>query len=419
MTSGNFRNTLISSIIVERDERQRKELVKIDELAESIGRLGLINPIVITQDGVLVAGERRLTACRSLGWTHIPTQSTEDLTEYELQAIELEENIKRVDLTWQEEVEALAKFHKLKSTNEEGWTQADTAEALGCSRSDVAKKLSVAAELTNEVVAKADRLSAAANIVQRNTERRKTAALAKVEAVLPQPEAPAITIPLLNTSFHDWQPTYDGPKFNLIHCDFPYGINAASTPRMSATIRDYYDDSPDVYWTLLDRLALAMDNVVAESAHLIFWHSMKFFSPTVQILTDMGWTVNPFPLIWHKSDNSGIAPDPQRGPRQTYEAAIFASRGDRKITQAGCVSNSFSHPGSRADAIHMSEKPMPMLRHFFRMVCDEYSAVLDPTAGSANALKVAEALGAPTVLGLEQSEQFYQIACDNWSKRDD
>lgn len=420
MTSGLFHNTLISSITVERSERQRRELVKIDELAESISRIGLINPIVITSDGLLVAGERRLTACQSLGWTHIPAQHTTDLSDYELQVIELEENIKRVDLTWQDEVAALARFHDLKTANEPGWTQADTADALGCAKSEVSKKLSVAAEMTNEVVAKADRLSAAANIVQRNTERKKTAALAAVDAALPSPITEvAPPLPLLNTSFHDWQPTYDGPKFNLIHCDFPYGINAASTPRMSATIRDYYDDSPDIYWTLLDRLALAMDNVVAESAHLVFWHSMKFFTPTVAILQDMGWTVNPFPLIWHKSDNSGIAPDPQRGPRQTYEAAIFASRGDRKITQAGCVANSFSHPGNRSDAIHMSEKPYPMLRHFLRMICDEYSSVLDPTAGSANALKVAEDLGAASVLGLEQSEQFFNIACDNWSKRDE
>jgi DNA modification methylase len=131
----------------------------------------------------------------------------------------------------------------------------------------------------------------------------------------------------------------------------------------------------------------------------------------------MGWKCNPFPLIWFKSDGSGIAPDPQRGPRQTYEAAIFASRGDRKITQEGCVANSFPYPGRRDGAIHASEKPYVMLRHFMRMVCDEYSLVLDPTCGSGNALKVAEDLGAPKVLGLEQLPEFYEIAKDNWGKR--
>lgn len=428
MTSGNFRSYDVAAIIVERSERQRRELRNIDELAESIQRIGLINPLVVTADGILVAGERRLTAVRQLAWTHVPVQFVEDLSDYELQTIELEENIKRENLPWQDEVAALERFHKLKVAHEPGWTNGNTAAALGLAEPTVSKQLMVAAHMDNEVVRNADTYSVARNIVQRNVERRKSSVLESVtvsiDETLLTPEEQAAapvepTIPLLNVSFHDWQESYDGPKFNLIHCDFPYGINVADTPRMDATIKDYYEDSPDIYRALLDRLALAMDNVVADSAHLIFWHSMKMnqYGETTTRLEEMGWKCNPFPLIWHKSDGSGIAPDPQRGPRQTYEAAIFASRGDRKITQEGCIANSFAHPGRRDGAIHASEKPYAMLHHFMRMICDEYSLVLDPTCGSGNALKVAEDLGAPKVLGLEQLSEFYEIARDNWGKR--
>lgn len=429
MISGNFYAYPVASIIVDRADRQRRELRNIDELAETIQRLGLIHPLVIDQDGKLIAGERRLTAIRQLGWTHVPVQMVEDLSDYELQCIELEENVKRENLTWQDEVAALARFHQLKVAHEPSWSQEDTAAAVGYSQPEVSKKLLVAAQMTNEVVAGADRFAGALNIVQRNAERKKASVLdsigTAVDSTILTPEeqaaapAPEIVIPLLNVSFHDWQETYDGPKFNLIHCDFPYGINVADSPRMDATIKDHYEDSPDIYWDLLDRLALSMDNVVAESAHLIFWHSMKMNQrgETTARLEKMGWKCNPFPLIWHKSDGSGIAPDPQRGPRQTYEAAIFASRGDRKITQEGCVANSFAHPGRRDGAIHASEKPYAMLRHFMRMVCDEYSIVLDPTCGSGNALKVAEDLKAAKVLGLEQLPEFYEIARDNWGKR--
>ena len=427
MTSGNFRTYEVAAIIVNRAERQRRELRNIDELAESIQRIGLINPPVITQDGVLVAGERRLTAIRQLGWTHTPVQFAEDLSDYDLQCIELEENVKRENLPWQDEVAALERFHKLKVAHEPGWSQEQTADAVGLSRPEVTKKLQVASHMGNETIAKADRFSAALNMVQRNAERKRSTVLESVGIAVdntvlsPEEQAPAPEpiIPLLNVSFHEWQPQYTGPKFNLIHCDFPYGINVADAPRMDSTIKDHYDDSPEVFYTLLDRLAAAMDNVVADSAHLIFWHSMKFHAHSVEALTKMGWKCNPFPLIWHKSDGSGIAPDPQRGPRQTYEAAIFAVRGDRKITQEGCVANSFAHPGRRDGAIHASEKPYAMLRHFMRMVCDEYSLVLDPTCGSGNALKVAEDLKAARVLGLEQLPEFYQIAKDNWGKRGD
>ena len=40
----------------------------IDALAASIGRDGLLQPLTITIDGVLVCGARRLAAIKKLGW---------------------------------------------------------------------------------------------------------------------------------------------------------------------------------------------------------------------------------------------------------------------------------------------------------------------------------------------------------------
>ncbi len=47
--------------------RHRKDLGDIDELAHSINEVGMLQPITITPDGVLVCGHRRLEAVRSLG----------------------------------------------------------------------------------------------------------------------------------------------------------------------------------------------------------------------------------------------------------------------------------------------------------------------------------------------------------------
>jgi ParB family transcriptional regulator, chromosome partitioning protein len=427
MTSGKFKSFPVPSIIANRPDRQRRELTGIEELAESIHRIGLINPIVITEDGVLVAGERRLTACRSLGWTSIPVQFTSDLSEYELHCIELEENIKRVDLPWQDQCLAIDRFHKLKVSNEPDWNQEKTAQALGLASGTITKQLSVASEIVagNEKVATADKFSVARNIVERNNERKKTSALSNADTAIASVlglendemgERSKPQIPILNCDFHQFQEVYDGPPYNLIHCDFPYGINVADSPRQNSAISDHYADSADVYWDLLARLGVGMGNMVAESAHLIFWFSMEKYGVTKSKLQEMGWEVNPFPLIWHKSDNAGVAPDPQRTPRRTYETAFFCARGDRKLTQAGAKSNSFSFPGNRSEAIHVSEKPKEVLRHFMSMVCDEYSLVFDPTCGSGNALKVGLELKANAVLGLELSKEFYENAVAGWVK---
>jgi ParB family transcriptional regulator, chromosome partitioning protein len=52
--------------------RIRKSLGDIQSLALSIEEVGLLHPIVVRRDGRLIAGERRLAACKKLGWTSVP-----------------------------------------------------------------------------------------------------------------------------------------------------------------------------------------------------------------------------------------------------------------------------------------------------------------------------------------------------------
>ncbi|HLR97923.1 MAG TPA: ParB N-terminal domain-containing protein [Jiangellaceae bacterium] len=56
----------VDSIIV--GNRHRSDLGNLDALAESIARDGLLQPLTVTIDGVLVCGARRLAAIKLLGW---------------------------------------------------------------------------------------------------------------------------------------------------------------------------------------------------------------------------------------------------------------------------------------------------------------------------------------------------------------
>ena len=60
----------ISDIII--DHCCRQDLGDIQGLAESIRQFGLLRPVLITADGRLIAGRRRLEACKLLGWETIP-----------------------------------------------------------------------------------------------------------------------------------------------------------------------------------------------------------------------------------------------------------------------------------------------------------------------------------------------------------
>jgi ParB/RepB/Spo0J family partition protein len=411
MTSGNFAPFPVDQITVNREARQRQEDLNVDDLIPSIRDRGLINPIVIKRDGELVAGERRLTAVRSLGWTHISVQFVEDLDPIVLHLIELEENVKRKNLTWQEECLAVKRYHELQSSLDPEWTQESSAEALGVTQAYISQHIDIGTEIAagNTRVAEAPKLSTARSITIRAAQRKRNSVIAEI---LDEPEDRSI--PLINEDFIEWAKAYSGPKFNFLHCDFPYGVNADEHNQGSASNHGGYADGFDVYERLIEALRASMDSVVAESAHIMFWFSMDYYEFTRLALSDMGWRVNPFPLIWHKSDNTGILPDVKRGPRRIYETAFFGSRGDRFVVAP--ISNVVAHPVTKT--IHMSEKPVAMLKNFFRMFVDSNSMVLDPTCGSGNSIKAAQQSGASFSLGIEKDEEFFTLAKEHFFDED-
>ena len=80
-------------------ERLRQDNGDIAGLAQSIREHGLLHPVVIDANFNLAAGGRRLAAVQEVGMTEIEAKMLGELTEKELRVLELEENIRRKDLT--------------------------------------------------------------------------------------------------------------------------------------------------------------------------------------------------------------------------------------------------------------------------------------------------------------------------------
>ena len=108
----------------------------LDELAASIAQRGVIQPIIVrpTDTGVfqLVAGERRWRAAQKAQLHEIPAL-VRDLSDREVMALALIENLQREDLNPIEEARA---YQRLSES--EGMTQAEIARLVDKSRSHVA-----------------------------------------------------------------------------------------------------------------------------------------------------------------------------------------------------------------------------------------------------------------------------------------
>ncbi|HOF85871.1 MAG TPA: ParB N-terminal domain-containing protein [Treponemataceae bacterium] len=97
--------------------RIREEPEDIEDLMNSMKRYGLMNPITINSENVLIAGRRRLEAARRLGWHMISAnviEATDRVSELEM---EIEENTQRSNFTDQELMKAYTRLERLRNPN--------------------------------------------------------------------------------------------------------------------------------------------------------------------------------------------------------------------------------------------------------------------------------------------------------------
>lgn len=111
----------------------------IKELAETLDKDGLLQPIVVREDGEdhyeIIAGERRYRAAKSLNWETI-TAIVNNMNDDQAASLALIENLQREDLNPIDEAKAYTNLMKLNDL-----TQTALAKDMGKSQSYVANKL--------------------------------------------------------------------------------------------------------------------------------------------------------------------------------------------------------------------------------------------------------------------------------------
>lgn len=124
-------------------ENPREKILDTDveELADSIAEVGLLQPIVARQTPkglVVVAGHRRLTAVKMLGWTHVNVIVKPDMRPDHVIAAMLIENGQRRDLDPIEEARGLRKLKAL-----EDLTDLQVAKKVGRTQAFVSGRLAL------------------------------------------------------------------------------------------------------------------------------------------------------------------------------------------------------------------------------------------------------------------------------------
>jgi len=437
MTSHIHRSKLIIS-----PDRQRKEFdpEALTDLANSISSLGLLHPIVVreTLEGpVLVAGERRLRALETI-WLlgdgtrhnglqippdHLPIVTLGELTPLEAEEAELDENLKRQDLTWQERSEALARLHRLRTAQAEMVGQshsiADTirevSESGGQASADYTtnrQSILLADHLSNPLVSGAKNEKEAFKALKREEARQKHQRLAETVGVSYNSSAHK----LFHVDCLQWMAESPDNQFDVILTDPPYGMNAQNFGDGGGKMvnsEHHYDDSPEAWNKLMDAFCSEAFRVAKPQAHAYIFCDFDKFHLLKAKMQAAGWYVFRTPIIVYKL-GSGRVPLPDQGPRRQHEYILYALKGGRKVT------------GIYPDVIpckleenltHGANKPVELYIDLLKRSTSPGDTVLDAFAGSGTIFPAAHGLKLYAT-GLELNSEYYGISVNRLNALD-
>jgi ParB/RepB/Spo0J family partition protein len=129
----------LADIRIEVQVRKTFDQEELRRLGENIKQYGLLQPLLVRKDGVLLAGERRCRAMLLMGIKEAQVIVTEKvLSDSEVRLIQLTENMHRSDLSGHEKWQACAELLCLNPA----WQMKDLAQHLNLDPSMVTRLLS-------------------------------------------------------------------------------------------------------------------------------------------------------------------------------------------------------------------------------------------------------------------------------------
>lgn len=414
--------------------RQRKEFKaeEIVKLANSISQVGLIHPVVIRRDDknhlVLVAGERRIKAMLYV-WNfgqkfkcgeqwfedgQVPCIYQGEMDPIDAYEMELEENIRREDLSWQEKAQATRQLFELRSTQAErrGEAPPSVAEIAQEVRGDsgsayniTREELIVSKNLDDPDVAKAKSANEAFKILKRKEELRKSAELGELVGKTFSAD--------LHSLYHgdclEILPVLSQESVDVILTDPPYGIDADKYGDSGGKTggAHFYTDDFDTWSKLMQIVSIQLFKIAKPQAHAYLFCDIDNFVFLKSYMKAAGWRCFRTPIIWINPTAMRL-PWPEHGPQRKYQICLFAIKGDRQVTR---IYPDVVAAPSDENLNHQAQKPIALYQDLLKRSIRPGDVVLDPFCGTGTIFPAAHELKCKAI-GIEVDPSAYGISVE-------
>lgn len=398
------------------EARARVDMGNLQELALSLRERGQLQNLVVQdlQDGnyKLLAGGRRVEAMK-LNKTEeaFCLVFDRELKEVEILLIEHEENSRRKDFTWEEDVALKARIKKLM-TDEFGEKSCGMSDT-GVSMRDVAAAIDVSPATMSLDLALARALETAPEIFEGcKTKKDARKQLSKLSELLVHNElcrrieeraassdstalrVKKLTDRYITGDFFEHVKEIPDGCVNLIEIDPPYAI-ALKEIKQNYTHRygdSYNEVAMDDYLPFIKKTLEESYRVLAENSFLLLWYAPEPWGPVMyRLLVETGFETTLLTCKWIKP--TGQCQQPTKWLANACEEFFYARKGDPVIVRQGRTNIFNATPVAASKKIHPTERPVELMMEIISTFAWEGSRIMVPFAGSGATLIAAELLG--------------------------
>lgn len=386
---------------------------EMDELAESIKQFGLINAITVTQGTTkpyaLETGAHRLyVVSKLLKLPTIHAKLESELTEFERRSRELDENIRRRQMSAAERVKAVAALHKLRSEQDPSWTQQQTAALIGSRRTaDVSEAVNLAklAEMFPEVANKAKSINQLTSHL-----RHKAAQILRVDQVSKDtktnPVVATISEKILLGDSVQLIKSVPDEFCRAIITDPPFGVDYQNKVQGTVGMLTEYSDTTEDYERLLTMIP-DLYRVLKPDGFLVWFHGISWYGDVVpfelgnhsanlrelaaglksgslhpvavanalehaaDLAADMrlglktrfaaaGFTVDEIPIVWDRSTGKSFTRRPDRYFARAYDVALMCIKGEPQVIKRNLPNVIHATPVESSQRDAVVERPIEL-----------------------------------------------------------
>lgn len=425
-----------------KDSPQVKSMV--EDIARSIKELGPLQPLILDEKNNLIDGGCRYAAYRLLGADEVPIVRRKRVSAGSKLMMEVEANLRRSDLTWLEKVEAIARYHELKTqdaeeTGEE-WSQRATGSLLKVSNAHVSNcvqmwpfikkgdadilkcnSLQEAQDVLLERKKKAavqhalavTAMQEPAIVAKVVSEKKSSAApvvfaLGKGESKVIVPEKQAITgnevvqgmTPpkvvdlskiLYNDDCTDWMLRAPKDSVDVIVTDIPYGVDMANMEDMKGIEMMKSTHEVDANVELMPKFINSAYHILRPNSYLIFFYALQHHEKLRNWGEEAGFKVQDWPLLWlkpHSCKNNA----PQCNWTKSFEPVMIMKKGSPvlKTPMTKCHMEVDGMPDKKMQSNPFAKPLMFLSEMIFKPLGLPNGAIcLDPFAGEGSILNAA------------------------------